>query len=127
MSALDNRFLDAALNKLRDEATDIFVCSADPGLDFNLATQVYALASYSPPPFGPNEDRPGGGRRLSITPFVGGTWTANGTGAFWALVDLPSERVLESGPLSPTTAGVIGQSVRLDTAFYPLSLPGVLV
>ena len=29
MPALDNRFLDAALNKLRDEATDIFVCSAD--------------------------------------------------------------------------------------------------
>lgn len=68
MPALDNRFLDAALNKLRDEATDIFVCSADPGLDFNLATHVYALASYSPPPFGPNEDRPGGGRRISITP-----------------------------------------------------------
>lgn len=125
MAALDNRYLDASLIKLTDEATHLFLCSANPNLDFALATVSYALANASPVPWGVIEDRPGGGRRISIQPFTGGAWTAAGTAAFYAIVDAVSERVLLSGALSPTTAGAIGQSISLTTAFYPLSLPGV--
>ena len=72
-----------------------------------------------------NEDRPGRRRRISDHPFVGGAWTANGPGAFTGARRPAVGARARVRPLSPTTAGVIGQSVRLDAAFYPLSLPGV--
>lgn len=124
MPTLDTRVLDAALNQIIGDATDMALCSTDPGsgpaawADFENAE----LASKAAPQFSTIEDN-GTGRRVGIQPFTDGVWSVDGTATTWCLVDRTSEIVLCTRALSVPKAGVAGQSFTVADVFY-ITFPG---
>lgn len=123
MSKFDPRFLDASLAAIVDEATGLVLCSADPLLTW-ASVGLYGLANFDALSWGPAEDASPTGRKRPILPFTGGIWTATGTGTHFALIDANSNRVLLSGPVSPTVVGTVGQQWQMASAYY-ITLPGV--
>lgn len=119
--ALDPRVLDASINKIVDDATDICLCSSDPALvwaDFEAAE----LARKAPIAFGEIETS-GSGRRVPVPSFNDGSWIASGTATHYAIVDRISELVLLTVPLSASEEGEAGQFWKVEAAFY-LTFPG---
>ena len=117
MPAINNRIFDAALAQYRDEATSLYLCSANPGTDWTLATSTYALASYSGVVIGSTEDAPGGGRRAPVQSFTGGASAGPGTATSSAVAPASNERAPVSGTVA-APGGVEGQAIALGAALW---------
>jgi hypothetical protein len=89
--------LDGALNIVKNNATRISICSAQP-TTFTEAMTTYKLAikTITDTDFtGPaDNDGTGAGRKLTSNAHNGMTVDATGDGEFVALVDFANERVL---------------------------------
>jgi len=124
MSSLNSRVLDLGLNVLDTEADKILICSTEP-TSFTEANSTYALgakaftvgaACGSPAAATPN------GRKISTTAITDGVVSANGTAAFWAIVDTVNSRLLATSSLNATQVVSIGNGFSM--ASYDIRIPG---
>lgn len=122
MASLDTRIIDVQLYKLISDASDVCLCSANPGLDWS-AFEAAEVARKVGPVWGLIESDGGTGRRVAVLPFVDGVWTEDGTATHIALVDRNSEIVLLSRPLTSSVVGVAGQ-VFSTSANWTITQPG---
>lgn len=105
---------DAALNVLTNAtSTVLHICSTQPATFGNVAT--YTLGNKTTPTVGSPASRSPTGRKVTVSAVTtGGSVTASGTAAYWALVD--ASRLLATGPLTPSQSVTSGNTFTL-TAF----------
>ena len=105
---------DAALNTLTNAtSTVLHICSSQPAAFGNVAT--YTLGNQTTPTIGSPASRSPNGRKVTVSAVsTGGSVTATGTAAYWAIVD--GATLWATGPLSASQAVTSGNTFTL-TAF----------
>ena len=104
--------LDAALNYVRTNATELHVCSAEPTSFPNVST--VSLGNKSAPSIAAPAPGTPDGRSITVSAISDGNVTANGTGTHWALVS--GSQLLAAGNLASSQALTNGNTLTL-TAF----------
>lgn len=119
MPLLADYVLDAGLAKL-DDATHIYICSAEPAT-YAEATSTYALGNKATPSIGAVGDRTGGGRKRTVASFTDGSVTGTGTAAAYAIVDSVNSRVLAADALSASQGVTSGNTFSLPA--FDIGIP----
>jgi hypothetical protein len=114
---LHDDVLDAALQYIEDNLTDIYICSAEPS-NYTEATSTYALGDYnSPSVTGPANDT--SGRKTTVDAIASGDpgdVTDTGTATWVAGIDEVNDKLLFAQELSSSQAVTSGNTFTL-TAF----------
>jgi uncharacterized membrane protein YebE (DUF533 family) len=126
MPTVQDRVLDLGLNVLVTEATHLYVCGTAEPTTFTQATSTNALGNKN---FGtgavtgaiaagsPN------GRKVTVNAVsAGGSITATGTAAYWAITDNTNSRLLATGTLSASQSVTNGNTFTLGA--FDIRLPG---
>jgi len=118
MANINDAVLDAAIQYIIDNAENIYVLSADPGLNYgNIAT--YKLGTKAAPlalvGTNPKDGSPNG-RRVEYDAISDGVVDAAGTATHFAITDDSASRILASAPLSVNKDLAMGSPWTL-TAF----------
>jgi hypothetical protein len=123
MAYLNPRVLDSGLSVLDTEATHLYLCTQEPAT-YTQATDDYALASKSGISIGAPEDRSGGGRKVVVAAFTGGTVADGGDATHWAIVDSVNSRLLATKALASPQTLYTGNSFNFDAA--DIGIPGAV-
>lgn len=115
MAYITDAAFDAALNYIRDNAENLYICSAEP-TTFAQASSSLKLATKALPTISVPADRSGGGRELTIAAISDGTVDATGTGTHIAITDDSASALLATVALSATQVLTAGNTMTL-TAF----------
>ena len=121
MASLHDNVLDNAIQYIINNVENLYVCSADPGLDFTLASNTKKLGHKALTIPGdlvgtnPKDGVPNG-RRVEFAAIADGVVDAAGTATHFAITDDSASLVLASGPLSASKSLAIGSPFTL-TAF----------
>jgi hypothetical protein len=118
MALLDNTVLDAALDVIRDDCTQLFICSSAPttfthasaendASGYKLGTKAITEANIQD-----CADRTGGGRMIEIDAIIDGAVEDDGTAGFWAICS--ATVLLAAGALSATQSVTDGNTFTLD-------------
>jgi hypothetical protein len=116
MASISNYVLDGALSLLA-EANEIHICSAEPtsyGVLGSLGNSVNLSV-------GAPEERPAGGRQVTVAAIADGDVTANGLATHYALVDTTSSRLLITGSLNAGQTVTAGNTFSL--AAFTIGIP----
>lgn len=119
MPYINDLAFDAALAVI-DDATVLHICSAEPTGYANVATVTLGNKSLSGAFTGP-ADRTPSGRKVTVGAQTGGSVTATGTAAAWALVDVPGTKVCASGALASAQGVTNGNT--FSTAAFDIGFP----
>lgn len=114
MSWLGNDVLDAALNRIKNNCENLYLCSTEP-TTFAQASSTYKLGTKASPGFTGPADRTGGGRDVTINAITDGTVNGTGTAGFWALTDDSASELLAVGSLSATQGVTSGNVFSLTS------------
>jgi len=116
--------LDNGLTALHNNATHIYICSAEP-MSYSDATSTYALGNNN---FGvglalgaPVNGTPDG-RKVTTTAVTAGAVTGTGTVIRWAIVDSVNSRLLVDGDLAASQAVTAGNVFSLPA--FDIRIPG---
>lgn len=112
MAMLNDDVFDAALNEIRNNATVLHICSAQPADYAGIA--AVSLGTKTTPLFTAPLAGDVSGRKITVQVISDGVVNATGTAGFFAIAD--STRLLVSGALSATQAVTENNSFTL-TAF----------
>ena len=113
MAALSNTVFDDGLSVISDNAENLYLLSADPGLIWsNIAS--YALGSKATPTIAAPSDRTGGGREVVISMITNGSATSSGDATHYALTDDSASEILVSGVLSGILSLTSGASFATE-------------
>jgi hypothetical protein len=121
MSFIGNRVYDNGLGVLQTETTHFVLCSALPGT-FTEANVTYKLASKAAPTVSAPAAGSPDGRQVTVSPFVGGACSADGTAGYYACIDATNSRLLWSGELVTPRTTVNGDPFSLSNTIV-LRLP----
>ena len=113
MAYITDAAFDAALNYIRDNAENLYNCSAEP-TSFAQASSSLKLATKALPTIAPPSDRPGGGRELLVAAIADGIVDATGTGTHAALTDDSASLLLTVVPLGATQVLTAGNAMTLS-------------
>jgi len=106
MAYLNDLAFDSGLAWVTANGSRIDICSSEPST-YSEATTTYTLGNKTGLTVGAAEDGDTDGRKVVVPAFSGGTVTATGTAAYWALTDgagiLLATRALAA--TQPVTAG----------------------
>lgn len=117
MAYIADSVLDAGLIHIRTNATVLHICSAEPS---NLAAvSGLTLGIKDNPVISTPDDRPGGGRQVTVSAITDGAATSTGQAGHYALVS--TTELLAAGPLVAQIAVASGGQFTL-TAF-PVGIP----
>lgn len=113
---LGDRVFDNGLTVLDTEADKLYICSTQPAT-YTEAITTYALGnkSLAAGDVSAPADRTGGGRKVTVSALSGGSVTATGTAAYYAIVDSVNTRLLAAGDLGATQAVTSGNTFSLTT------------
>jgi len=117
MSFINTDVLDAALAVL-DDATHLYICSAEPGT-FTEATVTYALGVKVGPTFTGPQPGDVSGRKVTVDAIPDGSVTGTDSASHWALVD--GSRLLAAGPLAALQSVTSGNTFSLSA--FDIELP----
>lgn len=120
MSYLNARVLDRGIESLVAEVTRLTVHATEPA-DYASADAGALGSKVGVSIFGPQNAAVG--RKAVVGPVADGLAAANGTAAFWALLDDNNDRLLASAPLFNTLAVSAGNAFTV--AAFDVTLPGV--
>lgn len=109
MAFLNDDVLDAALNEISSNVTELHICSSQPA-DYGEVSGV-SLGTTSTPGFTGPTDGDASGRKVTVDAVTDGSVTDDGTASHFALVD--GSRLLAAGPLSETQVVSNGNSFTL--------------
>jgi hypothetical protein len=111
--------LDSGLNVLTNATNTVFhLCSTQPATFGNVAT--YTLANKTSPSIGSPEAGTGAGRKVVVAAITtGGSVTATGTAAYYAIVD--ASRLLATGTI---TSQALTSGNTFTTTAFDISIPG---
>jgi hypothetical protein len=124
MGKVASRVIDAGLVALKNEATHVYLCSAEPA-DYVSATTTLALGNKN---FGAGNcftgpvDRTPNGRKVTTVAVTNGVITGAGTATRYAVVDAVNSRLLVDenlGVAQPVIAGNVFSMPAFD-----FGLPG---
>ena len=104
MTALHDDVLDDGLQSVTDATTALYICNADPVLNYTQATDTFAVGNKTPISVGAPEDGDSSGRKVVIPAVTDGDVTATDTATHWALVDTVNSKVLASKALGSSQA-----------------------
>jgi hypothetical protein len=121
MSFLNDRVLDNGLQALTDEADRLDICSALPPT-YLAATSTFSLGNRLAPTVSAPAARSPSGREVTIAAFADGLGTADGTAAYWALVDTVNSRLLAAGEMDEAFAITIGAPFSITD--FTIGIPG---
>ncbi len=116
--------IDYGLDTMQSEATDIVLCSAEPSTyaeanaTYALGRKVFGAGSC----FTAVEARSPNGRKIASVAISDGAISADGTAAYWAVIDTVNSRLLAHGNLSAGVAVTNGNSFSLDS--FDIGVPG---
>jgi hypothetical protein len=116
--------LDSGLDALQAEATDIVLLSAEPtsyaeaNATYALGRKVFGAGSC----FTAAEARTPNGRKVASAAITDGAISADGTAAYWAVIDTVNSRLLAHGSLASGVAVTNGNSFSLDS--FDIGIPG---
>ncbi|PWT90378.1 MAG: hypothetical protein C5B54_07295 [Acidobacteria bacterium] len=120
--------LDNGLIELVDDATHIYICASEPAdyaavlttqlgnKDFSAAGGVFVTATNP-------SNRTPNGRRVTTQAVTDGSVTANGTAAWWAIVDAPNTRLLLDNALAASQGVTSGNVFSLPP--FDFGIPSV--
>ena len=111
MAYLHDDVFDQGLTYARDNGTTLYICSADPGGNYALATSNYALGNSSVTMTAPSNYNPDG-RKVQISAINNGSVTATGTASHWALTN-GTNKVIASSALTTSVAVTDGDGFNL--------------
>jgi hypothetical protein len=110
-----------ALIGIVDDADRLHICLAEPSSYANLTgTQTLGNKTLSSAFTGP-ADRSPTGRKTTVGAQTGGSVTATGSAAYWALALVGSSAVLASGALSSAQSVTNGNT--FSTAAFDIGVP----
>ena len=115
---LHDDVFDNGLNTIVSAVKALHICTSQP-LTYSQAMAT-TIANKTGVSAGACVDA-ASGRKTTIAAISGGTVTANGTAAFWALIDTANNKLLASNALSATQALTSGNTFSL--AAFDISLP----
>ena len=125
MPSLQSKVLDYGLTVLDTQATHIYICNTEP-TTYTQATSTYALGNKN---FGagsvfsaPTDGTPNG-RKVASVAITDGSITANGTAAFWAVVDSGNSALLATGNLNSSQVVTNGNQFTLNS--FEIRIPSV--
>src|SRR5262245_1063197 len=124
MGSCNSWVLDNGLTQLKNLATHIYICSAEP-TDFTTATVTYALGNNN---FGvglaltgPTARTPNGSKVTTVA-VTNGTVTGTGNATAWAITDNTNSRMLVENLLASTQAVTAGNVWSLPA--FDFGIPG---
>lgn len=113
-ATLHDNVLDAALNYIKTNVENLYICSQQP-TTFAQAATTYAVGVKAAPTFtGPVDDT--SGRKVTVSAITDGSVTATGTAAWVALTDDSASLLLAAQALQASQAVTSGNTFTL-TAF----------
>lgn len=121
MPFLADRVLDNGLSVLTSEGTRMDICSSEP-TTYTQATSTASLGNKTSIGIGSPAARSPSGRRVTVPSQTGGTVTANGTAAFYAITDPANSRLLATGSLSSSQSVTSGNT--WSSAAFDIGIPG---
>ena len=121
MATLNDRVYDNGLGILATEGTRIDICSAEPAT-YTAATSTNSLGNKTAITISAPAAKAGGGREVTISAVSGGSVTATGTAAYWAISDPTNSRLLATGALSASQSVTSGNTFSL--ASFKIGIPG---
>jgi hypothetical protein len=110
---LSDNVLDAALNYIDSNVTNLYICSAEP-TTYAEASSTYALGSKSTPGVSSPTNGDVSGRKVTISAITDGSVDSTGTASHWALTG--GSELIAAGSLSSSQAVTSGNTFTL-TAF----------
>ena len=110
---LADALLDAALQKLADDAENLYICSAQPST-YAEAQSTYALGVKASPSFTGPAAGDASGRKLTVDAISDGTVSATDTATHWAITDNSATALLAWGTLDAGEAVTDGNTFTLD-------------
>lgn len=112
MPVLHDDVFDNGLNAITNNAENLHILSADPGVVWgNIATEL--LGTKATPTISSPADRSAGGRELTVSAITLGAISATGTATHFAITDDSALKVLVSGPLEASQAVTSGNTFAL--------------
>ena len=124
MSSIGDHVLDSGLSVLNTSTGDadkLTICSSEP-TTYPEGNVTYALGDDdSNLVIGAPGDRGGGGREVTVSAISGGAVTADGTAAYWAILDTIGSRLLATGDLSSSQGVTNGNTFNL--ASFTVGIP----
>ena len=123
MPTIADRVFDNGLTVLDTEANALYICSLEP-TTYTQATSTNALGNATGANFtgiSAPSDRPGGGRRVTVSAITNGSVTATGTATHYAIVDTVNSRLLVTGAL--TASQVVTSGNSFTTTAFDVGIP----
>jgi hypothetical protein len=118
MASLHDSVLDAALDYIDTNCSDLYICSQEP-TTLEEANSTYALGTSSSPAVGSPDDGDTSGRKVTVAAISDGTVSADGTATHWALVS--GTELLATGDLDSSQAVTSGNVFTLTE--FDIELP----
>ena len=112
MASIGDRVLDNGLTVLDTEANALHICSTEP-TTYTEAVTTYTLGNKTSYSGGSPADRSGGGREVTFAAITDGSVSADGTAAYFAVVDTSNTRLLVVQALSSTQVVTNGNTFTL--------------
>ena len=112
MTMLHDDVFDDGLSAIDDNAENLVILNADPGLTWaNIAS--YLLGTKATPAIAAPADRTGGGRQVTVSAITDGTVSATDTATHWAITDDSETKILASGALGSSQSVTNGNTFTL--------------
>ena len=110
--SVHNDVLDAALQYIEDNATELVICSAEP-TTYTEAHTTYALGDKAAPTFTGPAEGDVSGRKTTVDAVAGATVDASGTASHVALTNIAGVKLLYVTTISAPQAVVAGNTFNL--------------
>ena len=113
MAFIDDTCYDAALQEIKTNVTDLFICKTAEPTDWTSAN-ANKLGTKNAPTLGAIGNG-ASGRKFTVSAITtGGSVTVTDTAGWWALVDIAGTKLWAAGPLSATQAVTSGNTFTLS-------------
>lgn len=120
MAFITDSAFDAALNYIKDNVENLYLCSQEP-TTVAEANTTYKLGTKGTPTIAAPSDRAGNGRECVVSAIADGTVNSSGTASHWALVkDSATAELLATGQLNATQVLTAGNEFTLTAFAYSI-------
>jgi transketolase N-terminal domain/subunit len=123
MASLATFYQDLALAGVQTDSTRLDITSAE-ATTYTQAITTFSLGNKLTPSVGAPAAGTPSGRQVTVAAITGGSVTASGTAAFWALTNVVGTRLIATGSLSVSQAVTSGNTFSL--AAFTIVLPNAI-
>lgn len=118
---ISDTVLDVSLSYIDDNCENLYLCNADPGLNFTQASSTYKIGTKATPTISTPTDGDTSGRKIIVSAITDGVVDSSDTATHVALTDDSASLVLCSEELSSSKAIVTGSPFTLTE--FDITIP----